>query len=61
MDDNSLFPFGEYRDKKLANVPASFLFWLYMNDKCYGELKEYIEDNLDVIKFEISRLNNIIL
>jgi hypothetical protein len=28
-----------------------------MNDKCYGELKDYIEDNLDVIKFEIENLN----
>jgi hypothetical protein len=29
-----------------------------MNGKCYGELKEYIEDNLDVIKFEIEKIEN---
>jgi len=58
MDDNSLMPFGEYKGQKMANVPASLLFWLYMNDKVYGELKEYIEDNLDVIKFEIEKIEN---
>jgi uncharacterized protein (DUF3820 family) len=58
MTDESLFPFGEHKGKKLANVPASFLFWLYMNEKCYGELKDYIEDNLDIIKFEIEKIEN---
>lgn len=57
MTDESLFPFGEHKGIKLANVPGSFLFWLYMNDKCYGELKDYIEDNLDVIKTEINTNN----
>jgi uncharacterized protein (DUF3820 family) len=58
MTDESLFPFGEYKGQKLANVPGSFLFWLYMNNKCYDDLKDYIEDNLDVIKTEINRINN---
>jgi hypothetical protein len=37
----------------MANVPAQYLFWLYNENKCSGEVKEYIKDNLDVLKSEI--------
>lgn len=51
--DETLMPFGKYKGEKLINVPASYLLWLYDNGKCYGALKEYIEDNLDVLKIEL--------
>ncbi|KKQ95343.1 MAG: hypothetical protein UT21_C0006G0015 [Candidatus Woesebacteria bacterium GW2011_GWA1_39_11b] len=54
MNDNSTMPFGLHRGKKLANVPAEYLRWLYDNGKLYGELKTYVEENLDVIKAEIN-------
>lgn len=50
MDDNSLMPFGIHKGKKLANVPDNYLIWLYDNDKCSGELKKYIKNNLDSLK-----------
>jgi uncharacterized protein (DUF3820 family) len=53
MDDNSKMPFGKYKDEKMANIPADYLLWLYENSKVYGEVREYIKDNLDVIKSEI--------
>lgn len=53
MNDDSLMPFGEFKGRKMANVPPDRLLWMYENMKLYGELKEYIEDNLDVIKSEI--------
>jgi uncharacterized protein (DUF3820 family) len=53
MDDNSKMPFGKYQNEKLANVPASYLLWLHKERKCYGELKKYIEDNMDVLKSEV--------
>ena len=53
MNDNSLMPFGKYQGEKMANIPASYLLWLFENDKCYGEVKEYIKANLDVLKAEI--------
>ena len=43
-------PFGIHKGKQLDQIPDSYLLWLYENNKCSGELKEYIEDNLDVIK-----------
>jgi uncharacterized protein (DUF3820 family) len=50
LTDDSLMPFGKYKDYSMINVPASYLLWLYENDKCNKEVKEYIEDNLDFIK-----------
>lgn len=47
--DSSLMPFGKYKDIRLIDVPASYLLWLYENDKA-GNVKSYIEDNLDAIK-----------
>lgn len=55
MNDESLMPFGEHKGKKLIDVPASYLLYLYDQNKCYGELKEYIEDNLDVLNEEKKR------
>jgi uncharacterized protein (DUF3820 family) len=53
MTDESTMPFGKYKGDKMANIPADYLLWLYENSKVYGEVKQYIKDNLDVIKSEI--------
>lgn len=61
--DESLMPFGKYKDEKMANVPASYLLWLYdewtLPNPRFGfvheDVKLYIEENLDVIKIEIER------
>lgn len=55
LTDNSPMPFGKYKNQKMANVPASYFLWLYDNDKCSSYVKEYIEDNLDVLKVEVDR------
>lgn len=50
--DESIYPFnGEHKGKKLANVPASHLIWLYENNRS-GRLTDYIKDNLDVLEKE---------
>jgi len=54
MDDTSKMPFGKFKGEPMGIIPAVYLLWLYENDKCYGEVKEYIKDNLDVIKSEIA-------
>lgn len=53
LNDESLMPFGKYKGEKMANVPASYLMWIYDNNKCSAEVKEYINDNMDVLKQEI--------
>jgi len=57
MDDNSLMPIGKYKGEKMANVPPDYLLWLYENGNIYGGLKQYIKDNLDIIKAEINYKN----
>lgn len=50
MKDTDLMPYGKYKGEKMANVPASYLIWLYENNKCFGEVLKYISDNMDVLK-----------
>lgn len=53
MDDYSRMPFGKYKNEKMANVPPDYLLWLYNEGKCFGEVKEYIQENLSVLKEEL--------
>ncbi len=55
IDDNSLMPYGKYKGEKMANIPSFFLIWLYDNNKCNGEVGQYIKDNLDVLRKESDR------
>ena len=55
LNDDSIMPWGKFKGTKMGNVPAEYLLWLYENDKCDEPVKEYIEDNLEVIKIEIKR------
>ena len=56
--DNSPMPWGKYKGYKMANVPADYLIWLYENDRCDKHIKAYIEDNLDVLRFEIKQVKD---
>ena len=53
IDDNSPMPFGMHKGKAMANVPDDYLVWLYKSGKCNAAVKEYIEDNADVLKIEL--------
>lgn len=53
LDDDSPMPFGKYKGEKMGNIPAKYLMWLYDNNKCNQTVKDYIEDNLDVLQYEI--------
>jgi uncharacterized protein (DUF3820 family) len=57
MTDESIMPIGKYKGEKMANVPPDYLLWLYENGNIYGELRNYIKENLDVIKAEINLKN----
>ena len=59
--DETLMPWGKHKGTALANVPASYLKWIWDEEvkskgsflKKSPSLKAYIEDNLDVINKEI--------
>jgi uncharacterized protein (DUF3820 family) len=65
LEDTSVMPFGQHKGTQMANVPASYLMWVwgknkeqYKEDQCnctIYEIMEYIEDNLDVLQEEIKR------
>ena len=57
MTDNSIMPFGKYKGEKMANVPASYLIWLFENNKCTAEVAKYIANNIDCLKSEINYKN----
>ena len=48
-------PYGQHKGVKMANVPAKDLIWLYENNRTNAEVKQYIEENMDVLKEEIKR------
>jgi len=57
IDDNYIMPFGIYKGKKICNCPAEYLIWLYDNNKVNKEVKQYIEQNKEVLEFEIKTNN----
>jgi uncharacterized protein (DUF3820 family) len=52
-DDETIMPFGVHKGKKLKDVPDDYLLFLYQSTNIYGELKDYIKDNLEAIKENI--------
>lgn len=52
MTDESIMPFGKHKGEKMANVPAPYLMWLYENNKCTKDVKQYIMNNMEVLKRE---------
>lgn len=50
LTDTSAMPFGIHKGKRMIDIEQSYLLWLYINDKCNAEVKEYIKDNLDVLR-----------
>ena len=52
LTDDSILEFGNlHKGKKLINVPASYLLFVYENNYNTGKaLRAYIEDNMDVLK-----------
>lgn len=57
LNDKSPMPFGKHQGVAMANVQASYLLWLYENNKCSKEVKDYIEENMDLIQSEIKTNN----
>jgi uncharacterized protein (DUF3820 family) len=55
LHDNSPMPVGKYRGKAMETIPAQYLMWLYDEKIGRKEVRDYIEDNLDVLREEIKR------
>lgn len=55
LTDNSPMPWGKFQGVKMANVPAKYLLWLNDSGKASSDVKNYIIENLDVLKKEIEQ------
>lgn len=53
IPDSTIMPFGKYKGVKFANIPASYFMFLYEKRRCFGELKQYIKENLEAFEKEI--------
>lgn len=53
--DTTPMPWGAHKGKAMANVPDSYLLWLYTENKAHGDLRDYIRINLAVINTNISK------
>lgn len=57
LDDNSPMPFGMYRGKRMEEVPAQYLLWLF-NKGCDNApaMKKYIQDNFYILQKEAGQI-----
>lgn len=55
LKDTDLMPWGIHEGKEMQDVPTQYLMWLYDNNKCSKDVKDYIEDNLDVLEMELNK------
>lgn len=51
LDDNSPMPFGQHKEEKMINVPASDLLWYYDQEWIdqWPKVKRYIEENYEAL------------
>jgi len=54
LTDESPMPWGIHQGKPLDEVPPEYLIWMYENDKLKGDLKRYAQENLEVLKMQIT-------
>lgn len=59
VNDDYIFPFGKHKGKKIANVPASYLLWLFdqpdFRKSTLPENKQiyyYIQENQSLLEKE---------
>jgi uncharacterized protein (DUF3820 family) len=55
LTDESPMPWGRNKGTRMIDVPASDLLYYYESNKCSADVREYVEDNLDVLQEEVKR------
>lgn len=48
LKDDDIMPFGKFKGKKMKDVPASYLLYIYRTIEP-GTVKNYIRNNIDVL------------
>lgn len=52
LTDNCPMPTGKFKGDKMENVPAWYLLWIYDQNMCPQNVKNYIDENRQVLEKE---------
>lgn len=55
LNDKSPMPQGKFKGQPMENVPYWHLLWLKNQPYCRKDVKQYIEENRDVLELEKKR------
>lgn len=55
LTDTDPMPIGKFKGEKMGNVPYWHLLWLENQPYCRKDVKQYIEENRDVLELEKKR------
>lgn len=55
LTDTGPMPIGKFKGEKMENVPYWHLLWLENQPYCRKDVKQYIEENRDVLELEKKR------
>lgn len=53
LRDDSPMPWGKHEGKRMIDVPADYLLWLYDNNKAGKKVDMYIFANLQALRKEV--------
>lgn len=45
LTEEDIIDYGKYKGTKLKNIPASYLLWVYDNDRATPEIRRYVKQN----------------
>lgn len=57
LKDSDLMPQGKFKGQPMENVPYWHLLWLADQPFCRADVKQYVEENRDVLNEEYKRAN----
>lgn len=52
LTDDDLMPNGLHKGKKMSDVPADYLLWVFANNKCSDNVRAYIQDVKEALETE---------
>lgn len=55
LQDTDKMPYGKFQGVRMADVPADYLLWLYEQNMNPSDVRDYIEDNLQVLNKETGK------
>jgi uncharacterized protein (DUF3820 family) len=54
-DHYTIMTWGKHKGKPLSEVPHSWFEWFYFRGKLSGDIKQYAEENVPIIRFSVEK------